>query len=571
MADNLYLPQVDYTSRDYVSIRDDLIALIPNFTPQWTSRDSNDFGIVLLELFSYLGDLLNYQIDRAANESYLNTSTQRDTVVAISKLLNYIPNDISPATGTVTFSNSGANPTIVPAGTLVSTVSDGISPAITFTTTADVPLNAIVGTTPGTGSVVVTQGQSLTETVGTSNGAINQRFALTAQGVITSGTLVVIVGSLAYTKVSYIIDYAADDPVFSTFTNGAGTTFLQFGDGISGRIPPTGSTITATYTYSSTSGALGNVAAGAVTTLESTDSFVNAWVDVTNAAAFSGGADPESTDSIRVNAPANLRSLNRAVSLADYGQIALGVNGVSKSIAMATSKSAVVLYIAASGATASTDSFKNIVSEFFIDKMPPGTTLKVLDFTPAYPYLDATVNVLPRYNAANVGSAVQAALYSLFAFDNVTFNDNIAIGDVQAAIKAVDGVNSVTLNDYEKLPALYSQSGTTSTASTTSTSTTTSVPVSSSAGLWVGAAINSITNSSGTVLYSYTTPVTTITSIPNATSVVISTTPTAITIPASSVITVKGNGGTTDFVCAVNEVPILNPNYIYVDTTGGTT
>jgi hypothetical protein len=259
------------------------------------------------------------------------------------------------------------------------------------------------------------------------------------------------------------------------------------------------------------------------------------------------------------------------VSLADYGQIALGVSGVSKAIAMATSKSAVVLYVAASGATASTDSFKTIVSEFFTDKMPPGTTLRVLDFTPAYPYVDATVNVLPRYNAANVGAAVQAALYSLFAFDNVTFNDNIAIGDVQAAIKAVDGVNSVTLNDYEKLPALYSQSGVTSTASTTSTSTTTSVPVSSSAGLWVGAAINSITNSSGTVLYSYTTPVTTITSIPNATSVIISTTPTAITIPASSVITVKGNNGTTDFVCAVNEVPILNSNYMYVNTTGGTT
>ena len=70
MADNLYVPQVDYTSRDFLSISSDMKALIANFAPQWTSRDSSDFGIVLIELFSYMGDLLNYSIDRAANESF---------------------------------------------------------------------------------------------------------------------------------------------------------------------------------------------------------------------------------------------------------------------------------------------------------------------------------------------------------------------------------------------------------------------------------------------------------------------------------------------------------------------
>lgn len=569
MADNLFLPQVDYTSRDYASIRDDLIALIPNFTPQWTSRDSNDFGIVLVELFSYLGDLLNYQIDRAANETYINTSTQRDTVIALAKLLNYTPNDISPATGTVTFTNSDTSPITIPAGTRVATSSDGVNPAITFTTTADVIVNALVETTPGTASVSASQGQSTSEVIGTSDGSINQSFSLSQTGVITSGSFSVTVGSLAYTKVAYIIDYGPDDPVFSTFTDGAGVTHIQFGDGDSGRVPPNVSNITATYTYSDTAGSLGNVAAGAINVVA--DSTIPGTISVTNAAAFSGGADPESTDSIRVNAPASLRSLSRAVSLADYAQIALGVNGVSKAIAMATTKSSIVLYIAASGASATTDAFKTSVVNYFSDKMPPGTTLKVLDFTPTYPYLNVSVNVLPQYLASNVGSAVQSALYSLFSFDNVTFNDNITQGDVQAAIKAIDGVNSVTINDYEKLTGLYSQYATSTAVATSSTSTTTSITVDSTAGLWVGAAINSITNSSGTTLYSYTTPVTTITSITDATHVVISTTPSAITIPSGSILVLQGNNGVSDLTCAVNEVPILNQNYIYVYTTGGAT
>jgi hypothetical protein len=54
MADNAsssYIPQVDYTSRDYETIREDLLNLIPNYAPNWTNRDPSDFGITLVELF----------------------------------------------------------------------------------------------------------------------------------------------------------------------------------------------------------------------------------------------------------------------------------------------------------------------------------------------------------------------------------------------------------------------------------------------------------------------------------------------------------------------------------------
>ena len=57
MADN-YIPQVDYTSRDFAAIRQDLIDLIPFYAPLWTNRDPADFGMVLIEAFAYVGDLL---------------------------------------------------------------------------------------------------------------------------------------------------------------------------------------------------------------------------------------------------------------------------------------------------------------------------------------------------------------------------------------------------------------------------------------------------------------------------------------------------------------------------------
>lgn len=120
MANN-YIPQVDYTSRDYASIREDLIDLIPEYAPLWTNRDPADFGMTILETFSYMGDILNYYIDKSANEAFISTASQRDNVLQLAKLLGYKPTESTAATVTVSFTNTTASPITVPALTQVAT------------------------------------------------------------------------------------------------------------------------------------------------------------------------------------------------------------------------------------------------------------------------------------------------------------------------------------------------------------------------------------------------------------------------------------------------------------------
>jgi hypothetical protein len=453
MADELYVPQVDYTSRDFLSISSDMKSLIPNFAPQWTSRDSSDFGIVLVELFAYMGDLLNYYVDRAANESFISTATQRDTVLRLANLLNYTPNDIAPATGSVTLSNRDTAAQTVKAGSLFSTSADGTGNQIIFSLDADVTLAGMSGTTPTTASGAVTQGLIITDQlIGVSDGSAYQTFQIPNPGVVTGGTVTVKVGNVTYSKVPYVIDYNSQAPVFSISTNGSGYSTVEFGDGTSGRIPPAGSNIYVTYRYTDTAGSLGNISANTLTTVISDgDGVPLNNITVTNASAFSGGRDAESTDSIRINAPLALRTINRAVSLKDYAQLAVQINGVAKAIAAASVYTSVTLYVAPNGGGTASASLKTSISNYFLDKMPPNTTLTVLDYTPAYPYLDVTINVLPNYTASVVASAVTDALYSLFAFDNVVFNDLVSIGDVHTACRSVDGVSYITINDYEKL------------------------------------------------------------------------------------------------------------------------
>jgi hypothetical protein len=554
---------MDYTSREYTALRNDLMALIPNFAPQWTSRDSSDFGIVLIELFSYLGDLLNYQIDRAANESFIDTATQRDTVIKLASLLGYIPNSGAAATGSVTFTNPNATVTI-PKGATLTTSGDNANPSITFTLDADTVVN-----TNSTATGNVTQGSIVdAEALGNSNGISNQTFQLVHTGVFIDSKLSVSVGGVAYTRFDYLIDAGATDLAFNAYTDANGNTFIKFGDGVSGKIPPSGSAITATYRYTTTAPSLGNIAAGTLTTIGYTTS-----VSVTNPKTFSGGADAESTDSIRTNAPKALRSLNRAVSLDDYADLALLVNGVAKATAISNSYASVSLYLAGTGGGTLSSSLKSNVITKFNGKTPPGTTITLNDYSPVYPYLNITLQVYPQYNANDVVTAVQAALYNLFYFDNVSFNDFIAEGEIYSTCKSVDGVSYVTINDYEKVSAnpnpttspygIYTQSGTVAAGTTSSTSVTLTAPT-----MFRGSKIISV---SGSTSHAAVTNGTYITSVStDGLTIGLSA---ATTFATGAVIVTQGNNGLTpgsrDFSCAINEIPIYEPTYITVTANGG--
>ncbi len=78
-----------YTSREFASIFNDLVASIPDVSQKWTSRDESDPGIVLVKLMSMLGDMLSYNQDKMALEVYPDSVTQRKNAAQIFQLLGY--------------------------------------------------------------------------------------------------------------------------------------------------------------------------------------------------------------------------------------------------------------------------------------------------------------------------------------------------------------------------------------------------------------------------------------------------------------------------------------------------
>src|SRR5436190_16941193 len=88
---------IDYLARNYQSFRRALLDLIPAKLPEWTDRSEANFGVVLIELFAYMADILSYYQDRIANEMFLSTAQERRNVIEHLRLIGYEMAPAAPA------------------------------------------------------------------------------------------------------------------------------------------------------------------------------------------------------------------------------------------------------------------------------------------------------------------------------------------------------------------------------------------------------------------------------------------------------------------------------------------
>jgi len=81
---------IDYTSRDFDSIRQDLVSYVKRYYPN-TYKDFNEasFGALMLDVVSLIGDNLSFYLDYNSNESFMQTSLEYENVLMHAKQLGY--------------------------------------------------------------------------------------------------------------------------------------------------------------------------------------------------------------------------------------------------------------------------------------------------------------------------------------------------------------------------------------------------------------------------------------------------------------------------------------------------
>lgn len=459
---------VDYTSRDYTGMINSLILYASQVFPDWNFNSEGDFGVVLLELFAYIGDINSYYTDRVAQEAYLPTATQRQSLLNIAQLLGYVPSNGTPATGTVTFvTDNPGLAVVVPEGTVVqSNFNSVLDQPIMYYTTELV-------TCEGNGATVtapVSQGVNYSNVaIGTSTGLPGQQYQLPQLGILDGSTSVYVqssapAGSTQWSQVSSFIDSGDSDQVFTLAVNAQGATTITFGDGINGLIPGLGLQLYASFTV--IAGAAGNQPAGSVNII--VDPIQGLSIATSTGVALSsqmaGGSDPESNDSIRANAPIAFATQQRAVSLQDYANLALNVPGVIIANAVANHSTSVSLYVLGPNITVPSSQLQAQILNYFQGATLAGVSLSLP--TPSLIAVDVgssgnniILQVMPTYSQQATVNAVILALNALLTPPATSFGMLLQVSSIYQAIMSVAGVAYVVVPVFTREDII--QTGTT--------------------------------------------------------------------------------------------------------------
>jgi hypothetical protein len=480
---------VDYTDKDYYSLRDALVSRVINRIPEWTGTDPNDFGLALIEAFSYMGDVISYYIDRAANEMSLQTASQRSSIMNLARMYGYTPSGYQSANVDVAFTNSSGVDITLPVGTqLAGQYLNGDTLINVIFETAEeavVPANgSVAGITAYHGENVSwlypTEGGLAGELVGSSNGTPNQSFRLLENQVVDGSVQVFVQRNGTYEEWSHIdrlTDAGASDSVFTTYLDADNFVYVVFGDSVSGRIPVTHAQIKAQYVKGG--GSLGRIPSNTLTYINhipnvSDISSIASKITISQADPATGGLDPETSDIIRQVAPFALTAFDRAVTLDDYANLCLNSTVVGKANATAESFTSVTVYLAPAAENSPQDPFPGYKATTYLAEWAAGTpedALNDLQWENTYAagvaelsdktqigvsytispvvYVPLTLTVkyskFDQYTDAQVQTSIRGVLETQYGYNQLSFAQTLYPEDVEYQLKLVPGVKNVTV------------------------------------------------------------------------------------------------------------------------------
>ena len=306
---------------------DDIKANLKSFLQDQSEFQDYDFEgsgfAVLLDLLAYNTHYLGFNANMLANEMYLDSADIRKNIVSLAKMLGYTPT--SPKSPTATIDILMNN---IPTTTATITMSKGTA----FTTTVDgetyqFVTNATHVLTPTSGvykfsSIPVFEGTLVTFKYTADSTDVDQRFIIPSVNADTSTLKVSIQNSASdtttstYTLATGITSISATSKVYFLQEMEDGKFEVYFGDDVLGNKLDDGNIVVLEYIVSNKDEANG---ASSFTLSGNVGGFSD--VSITTVSSAQGGADAQTKESIRFNAPLQYSAQDRAVTTADYETI----------------------------------------------------------------------------------------------------------------------------------------------------------------------------------------------------------------------------------------------------------
>jgi len=293
------LGSVDFTKLDFNDIKSSLKKFLEK---QDLFTDYNFDGSalsILLDVLSYNTMYYSFYANMIANEMFLDSATQRDNVVSLSKMLGYVPKSKTCAAATLEIKNVSSSQQSIVRGSQLANA-NGVQwffwGATGFTLGSGLTANAVVygsnGLVQGEGGSVVAERNVDTDTLEltVNDGVTAEKWSLMDSNIVS--------GLNGDDKI-YFVD--------STYDN---YYTVKFGDGVFGKAITNNAIITKDYLI----GGNGNADNGVVVFTQADSNIsINKVVLPSR-----GGSEEDTLDDIKYYAPAFFQSQNRAVTKLDY-------------------------------------------------------------------------------------------------------------------------------------------------------------------------------------------------------------------------------------------------------------
>lgn len=309
--------KLQVTELDFDDIKTNLKTYMKNQT-EFSDYNFEGSGLsVLIDALAYNTHYLGMNANMAVNEAFLDTATLRSSVVSHAKTLGYTPRSARAPIAylNVTINNSSLTSITVDKGTKFTTQIDGTSYAYV--------VNANQTTTPVNGvlrfsNLPVYEGSLVTAKYTVDSSNIEKRYMVTDNRADTTTLKVSVQNSASdvtttvYTLATDITQVTATSNVYFLQETDGGKYEVYFGDDVVGTKPTDGNIIIIEYIVTNKAQSNG------AKTFSGTSVGGQSNITIATVAASAGGAEPETIESIKYNAPLDYASQGRAVTTEDY-------------------------------------------------------------------------------------------------------------------------------------------------------------------------------------------------------------------------------------------------------------
>src|SRR6056300_1179011 len=306
---------------DFDTIKSNIRAFLQD-QPEFSDYNFEGSGFaVLIDTLAYNTHYLGFNANMLANEIYLDSADIRKNIVSLAKMLGYTPSSPkSPiANVDIEVNNATGASITMNKGTVFTTTVDGIS--YEFVTNQDNTISPSDGVYRFS-NVNLYEGTLVTYRYTVDSTDVDQKFIIPSVNADTSTLKVTVQTSAAdtststYTIASGLKSLTSTSKAYFLQETDTGKFEVYFGDGVLGQNLSDGNIVILEYIVTNKSEANG---ASTFALSGSIDSFTN--VSITTNSSSQGGAEAETKESIRFNAPLQYTAQNRAVTTTDYETI----------------------------------------------------------------------------------------------------------------------------------------------------------------------------------------------------------------------------------------------------------